>query len=452
MSVVNLRNKFGIRRYDGKKLFMIFSVTLTALIIDSLISPLADNVIEQATSFWGIVLFVSIAVIYMVGQYLILELVKAKIKESKIKASNILALKNLVTIAQYILTAIMLIVVIEILATNSYYTNLLTIAIVIGYGMTTLLMSVLAFQLFSWFKTKKSLVVLLYGLAAIMIIVNAVDSIVLNVVPLLGKPSMVTPKSEVIFETGYNPGTIMSVVTFLQSNSVLGYIILTWAGSIFLLRHHIQRVGRIKFWFLVILPLALFASFNISYFQGAYPNNPVTTITPSNLMLPFIVIVLSTTVCGILFGAGFWSIAKFVSHTSNVRDYMIITGCGFALFFTAADAGLLQAGYPPFGLADVSFVGLSSFIILVGLYQSAISVAHDVQLRKSIKTSVMNESKLLDSIGTAQMTQETENRLMKMTRQVADVLTEESGVQPSLTDVEIKEYLHEVIAEVKISK
>ena len=123
-----------------------------------------------------------------------------------------------------------------------------------------------------------------------------------------------------------------------------------------------------------------------------------------------------------------------------------------SIFYCLLMLGLLQAGYPPFGLADVSFVGLSSFIILVGLYQSAISVAQDVQLRKSIKTSVMNESKLLDSIGTAQMTEETENRLMKMTRAVADVLTEESGVQPSLTDVEIKEYLHEVIAEVKISK
>jgi hypothetical protein len=66
-------------------------------------------------------------------------------------------------------------------------------------------------------------------------------------------------------------------------------------------------------------------------------------------------------------------------------------------------ATVLQAGYPPFGLANVSFVGLSSLLILSGLYYSAISVAHDARLRQSIKKSAIEESKLLASIGAAQM-------------------------------------------------
>jgi len=67
---------------------------------------------------------------------------------------------------------------------------------------------------------------------------------------------------------------------------------------------------------------------------------------------------------------------------------------------------VLQAGYPPFGLANVSYVGISSFLILSGLYNSAISVANDVRVRQSIKNSAINESKLLGSIGTAEMQQE----------------------------------------------
>lgn len=94
------------------------------------------------------------------------------------------------------------------------------------------------------------------------------------------------------------------------------------------------------------------------------------------------------------------------SHATDVRDYMMITAYGFVLFLTAVVATVEQAGYPPFGLANVSFVGLSSFLILIGLYHSAISVANDVTLRKSIKNSALRESKLLDSIGTAQMTLE----------------------------------------------
>ena len=60
-----------------------------------------------------------------------------------------------------------------------------------------------------------------------------------------------------------------------------------------------------------------------------------------------------------------------------------------------------KAGYPPYGLANVSFVGLASFLILTGLYNSAVSVARDVKLRRSIKSSaLLQSSKLLDSIGT----------------------------------------------------
>lgn len=118
-------------------------------------------------------------------------------------------------------------------------------------------------------------------------------------------------------------------------------------------------------------------------------------------------------------------------------------------FFIAAGAGVLQAGYPSFGLASVSFVGLASYLILTGLYNSAISVAQDGKLRKSIKNSVLQQSsKLLDSIGTAQMTKEIEEKVMKMTQDSASRLKEQSGVEPSLTDHELKTYLDSVLEEV----
>jgi len=129
---------------------------------------------------------------------------------------------------------------------------------------------------------------------------------------------------------------------------------------------------------------------------------------------------------------------------------MIITAYGFILYFITGGATVLQAGYPPFGLANVSFVGLASFLILVGLYHSAISVAHDVKLRKIIKKSAMEESKLLVSIGSAQMEQEIQRRVLKNTKQQQDTLTQQTGVQSSLTEYEIKQYLTTVLREIKI--
>jgi hypothetical protein len=334
----------------------------------------------------------------------------------------------------------MVLVVLQIFIVSHYYTNLLTASTVISYGLTVFLMSILAFRLFSWFKLNRSL-------AAAGIIVNAMVTIIINAVPLLGKPAIVSPLSPVIFQTGFYPGTAMSIVAMLQSNSDLGCVILTWAGTILLLRHNIRRVGKIKFWILVTLPLIYFGVYNISLYQSLYPSSPVTTAISSNLMIPLFLLVSATTLCGVLFGIGFWSVARFVSHATDVRDYMMITAYGLILLLTAVVATVEQAGYPPFGLANVSFVGLSSFLILIGLYHSAISVANDVTLRKSIKSSVLRESGLLDSIGTAQMTQEIENKVTKMTADNANRLTEQSGIEPSLTDKEIKSYLDEVLEE-----
>jgi hypothetical protein len=331
-------------RYDNRKFFAMFLILMVSLNVDAAIANNADILSKFVVTFWGISLFIIIAAIFVFGQFYVLAMVRAKNKESQFKPHNANQLEKLMTAFQYSFAVIMVIVVLQIVSTNHYYTHFLTLSIVTSYCLTVFFMSLLAYKLFSWFKLNRRIVVLCYGLAAALIVVNAVDSIILNVVPLLGKPPMVSPQSLVIFQTGYSPGTAMSVVTWIQSNSVLGYIILTWLATIFLLRAHMRRVGRIKFWVLVILPLVYFMSYNLSLYQSLYPNSPVTTVTSSSVLIPLLLLVFATTLCGILFGIGFWAVSRFLRRGSDVRDYMIITAFGLALFFTAADAGLLQAG------------------------------------------------------------------------------------------------------------
>lgn len=85
---------------------------------------------------------------------------------------------------------------------------------------------------------------------------------------------------------------------------------------------------------------------------------------------------------------------------------MIIAAYGFLLFYIAGSALVFQAAYPPYGLISVAFTGFSCYLIFNGLYFSAISVSQDASLRQSIRKSVMEQSKLLDSIGTAEMERE----------------------------------------------
>jgi hypothetical protein len=52
---------------------------------------------------------------------------------------------------------------------------------------------------------------------------------------------------------------------------------------------------------------------------------------------------------------------------------------------------------------DVIIIGLSSYLILVGVYSSAISVSEDIKIRQTIRKFTLKESKLLDSIGTSKI-------------------------------------------------
>jgi hypothetical protein len=110
---------------------------------------------------------------------------------------------------------------------------------------------------------------------------------------------------------------------------------------------------------------------------------------------------------------------------------------------------LVSFTYPPFGLATVSFLGISSYLILVGIYSSAISISEDNKLRKSIRNHAMKEAKLLENIGTAQVQQEIERRAITLTRKTRDSMVEDTGIAPSLSDVDIKKYLDDVISEVR---
>jgi hypothetical protein len=110
---------------------------------------------------------------------------------------------------------------------------------------------------------------------------------------------------------------------------------------------------------------------------------------------------------------------------------------------------LVNAPYPPLGLASISFMGLGSYMILIGIYSSAISVSEDSKLRQSIRAFALRESKLLDSIGTAQMEREIERKVIAITKQTQERMVEETGIESSLTEEDMKQYLEEVLKEVE---
>jgi ABC-type multidrug transport system fused ATPase/permease subunit len=214
-----------------------------------------------------------------------------------------------------------------------------------------------------------------------------------------------------------------------------------------ILRHYSSKLRQVRYGVILSLPLVYFL------LQFLPPFQSIITALPQSESVFFLytfIFTFSKPIGGILFGIAFWVIARTLGHTNIVRDYMIISAYGLVLLFISKQAVLLVIIiYPPFGLVTVSFMGLSSYLLLLGVYSSAISVSEDSKLRQSIRNLAIKESRLLDSIGTAHMEQEIQRRVLTLTKQNQNKMEEETGIQSSLTDDDAKEYLEKVIEEVK---
>ncbi len=93
-------------------------------------------------------------------------------------------------------------------------------------------------------------------------------------------------------------------------------------------------------------------------------------------------------------------------------------------------------------------MGLASYLVYVGIYSSAISISQDSSLRRSIRKIALKESRLLGSIGTAQMEQRIVKRVVDLTARNQEMMRQETGISTSLDDDDVKNYLRDVLEEV----
>jgi hypothetical protein len=449
MNPKNTLNLISDIASNNRVIFFILIGTIALLIIDISLININRFTTSQSLSGWRTVVFIVIAIVSAIEQFLIIKFVKLRSRAIRDKKESSLGVTHrTVRLVQYSLVGIFTLAILQIIVSSRYNVYILFATMAISYTVAVILMGILAKRFFSWFKSNKSSVVLLYGLSSAIIAINLVFTIiyVASILPahlwdIRAHTSFITPFRP--------PGSIISVLNDIYFvTSVISFMV-TWIATAMLLRHYSQRLGRIKYWVIISIPLAYYLSqfqpLFLNLFYQSLESNPVLFS-----ILYTIIFTFSKPLGGILFGIAFWTTAKKLRKDSVVRDYMTISAYGLILLFVSNQAiVLVTVPYPPFGLVTTSFVGLSSYLILVGVYSSAISVSEDIKIRQTIRKFALKESKLLDSIGTSYMGDELQRRVMKLAKEQHEVLTQQTGVEPSLSEDEAKEYLYKVIQEVK---
>ena len=153
---------------------------------------------------------------------------------------------------------------------------------------------------------------------------------------------------------------------------------------------------------------------------------------------------------GVLFGVAFWIVANNLKD-NKVKGYLILSAYGMTLLFASNQpTSLILAPYPPFGLVTVCFIGLASYLLYLGIYSSALSVSEDSRLRQTIRKAALKESQqFLDAIGSAEMEQEIQKKVLRFSKRTKALMEDETGISTSLDDDDIRRYLDEVLIEVK---
>lgn len=435
-------NKFQIK-IGSKGIFILISFIVITLIVDTSIVKISAITGGLRSTETSIAIFAIFGVIFAVGQYIILRFtsrVNEKIVNERLQFS---AIGRVVSIMQYILIAIFASIILQMIITTSYDVQFLQVVIWINYLFAIALLGFLSLRFLSWFRSNRNPVVLAYSLAIMMISINAVFTILYVTNGLMSMPTSIQPELTPLAiyggpTTAYGSGYVVT--------SVLSFI-LTWIATVLLLHSYSRKFGRAKYWILVSIPLVYF----LSQFQPLFLNI-FTQFQLSEPILFGVVYALFFSavipVGGILFGIAFWSVARNI-HSNIVRQYMMISAYGMMLLFSSNQASnLALAPYPPFGLTTVAFFGLASYLTFLGIYSSALSVAEDSTLRQSIRRFAIKESKLLDSIGTAEMEREIQRKVVVFTKRNQDKIMEETGIASSLTEEDVKEYLELVINDV----
>jgi hypothetical protein len=449
MNIKNTLNLISDLVYNNRVIFFILIGTIALLIIDISLINISRYTTSQSLSGWRTTVFIVIAIISAIVQFLILKFVKLRSEAIKGKKEfSLEATYTAVRVIQFLLIGIFTLAILQILVSFRYNVFILLATIGISYTLAVILMGLLAKRFLSWFKSNKSSVVLLYGLSAAIIAINLVFTIiyVASILPT----HQLEIRAHTSFATPFRPSG--STISFLNDiyfiTSVISFMV-TWIATAMLLRHYSQRLGRIKYWAIISIPLAYFMSqfqpLFVNLFYQSLQSSPVFFSILSTLIFTF-----SKPLGGILFGIAFWTTAKKLRKDSVVRDYITIAAYGLILLFASNQAiVLVTTSYPPFGLITTSFVGLSSYLILVGVYYSAISVSEDIKIRQTIRKFALKESKLLDSIGTSHMEDELQRRVMKLAKEQQEFMMQQTGVEPSLDEGEAKQYLYEVMQEIK---
>jgi hypothetical protein len=382
----------------------------------------------------------------------LLNYVKKKIifiNSYQIMSKGLLYFHYIMTTILILTGSIILIISFQILVLNKYSLILLEIQTYFSYLSALIFLSYLVFLFAGWLLRKKNYVIMLYVIAFSLTSINLIVSLIyiqtyftFSALPDV-KPYPIT--AYVVNIPGSPTTESLSMIYDILS---LSSFLLMWIATTILLSQYRYRMGRIRFFLLISIPLIYY----IFPFQNYFGDLFFTLLFYSPVIFSVIyILIFSATkeVGALLFGLSFWSASSLIHH-ERFQKSLLISFIGIVILFCSIEITPLRSHvYPPYGFITEAFLPVGAYLLLVGIFTSAQYISQDANLRKEFYKNAESQLNLLKNIGVSQMEKEFEGKI-KFLQEHSKL--SESIEEPELDEEHIKEILHDVLTELYYSK
>src|ERR671921_2208750 len=301
------------------------------------------------------------------------------------------------SIVQYTILLILFFMISEMLIFHEYNKIFSLLVVYLSHFWSAIILGILSLTFIQWFRFATSFSILIYA-----VVFSVIIFLILLTVPLLTQ--QFTTQSQLIYPRNYT-SLISTVIVpsrdiafiYGLGNYVLPLMIIpSWILTVLLLKPYANRIGKKRFWLIVGIPL-LYQLFSFIVRDSNLVTDP--TLVEIIYSQQFQVIFgISYQVSGLFFAIAFLSIGRKMKR-KGMKNYLIISSIAILSLFSSMQPGMpFYAAYPSFGLVTLLFLGLSSYMLLVGMLGCAAYVSRDSALRREIYKGLEVNADVLNKI------------------------------------------------------
>jgi hypothetical protein len=395
----------------SQKYIFIFVTLLLLVYFDSSFVDLSErfNLPEKKDYLTGIFLIFVILFIF-INMLLIFTIKNVFLKNYSILGTKIKIIHNLFVVYLITISILIIILVSEMIILNSYNIYLIYSLVIITHlgGLYFSVWGTIKFL--NWFKTTKDKLLLVYVISFISFCVLIALSLLYTITELQHFPGTITPSDlkRTIHVVSVN---LSEIYPFYRISFFITFCSI-WVLTAFLLYDYFGRNNRLKFWFILSIPIIFFLiqffPITLKLLISLYLLNP-------SLFLPLYTILstITTFIGASMVSITLWLLIRKIPNKS-FRNYLMLVTFGLLLVLTSTQqTPFPRFLFPPFGLITILFIGLAIYLLFMGFYSASLHISRDMSLIRNFADRI-HQYGFFRNIAKSQLEQEIQGIITKV--------------------------------------